>query len=171
MGIVVADVPVPSTTLSVPETKVVLPGKFTKSWETGIVAIDDTMTFVTPPITVVLPDSGAAEFTGIVVSPETTISDAPGIIVEGPPMGVAPIPEAMALAIAAAEDDAGDKVCGEVGRGEASGLLAFVGVDWDAGLFGAGEFTRVGVSVEVEGTGLILKLEIGVSIFVDGATD
>lgn len=128
-GIVVGEAPVPNTTLSVPETKVVLPGKFATRCEIGTVVADDTMTFVTPPITVVLPGKGTAGLTGMVVSPETIISDIPEITVGVPVMSVAPILEAMALAIAAAEEDAGDKLFGEAGGDEASGALADVDVD------------------------------------------
>lgn len=138
------------------------------------------ITLVTPFMIVVLPERGMAGLIGIIVAPEMTRSDVPEIRVGEAVMGDTPINEAIAEAIAAAEEEAGDivvgfgllsdpRVFGEEGGDEASGALGVVGATvFEASgldrLFGGveGEFSvgvevccSAGDSVEGEGDGSV----------------
>lgn len=89
------------TTSKEPSTSVVDPGNDSVTWFIGTVVTLDTMTLVTPLITVVLPAIGAAGLTGTIVSPLTTTAVFPSITT-GAGTWVAPIPLAIADATAPA---------------------------------------------------------------------
>jgi hypothetical protein len=105
--------PVPGTTFNVPLNSVVLPGRLATSWEIGIVEAEETMTFVKPVIIVVLPESSTEGLRGIIVEIETTMSEVPERMVGWAVMGLAPMREAVADAMAAAEEETGEIVVGE----------------------------------------------------------
>ena len=103
-----------------------------------------------PDITVVIPDRGAAGFTGTVVAPEITRSEVPPINVALSVIGLAPIAEAMADAIAAA-DDAGE--AGELpitaGAGVDVGIPAGGWDDWLCAGIDASECAREDATISV----------------------
>lgn len=191
-GTVVGLAPVPRTAFSVPLTSIVLPGREASSEDKETVVADDRITFVTPFRTVVLPESGTAGLTGIVVAAEMTRSEVPDITVGRAVMGVAPMAEAIAEAMAA-EEEAGERMLGESGVFEA-GVFAAEGGDNASGALGEadgdeasvfevsgldgvlgedeseGGFSGIvevcspaGDSVEGEGPGFALGLGVGVS--------
>jgi hypothetical protein len=128
------------------------------------------ITFVTPFITVVLPDRGTAGLTGTVVLPEMTRSDVPEIRVGEAVMGDAPIKDAITEAMTAWEDEPGEIALDDAGLFEegdkgAAGALGdaefgdeggedAAGALGDAELFGfeGGEDTA-GALGEVDGEG------------------
>lgn len=157
---VVGLAPVPRTTFSVPLTFVVLPGREASSEDRGTVVADDRITFVTPFMTVVLPESGTAGLTGIVVAPEMTRSDVPDMTVGRAVIGVAPMAEAIADAMAAAEEEeAGERVLGESWVFEA-GAFEVEGGDDASGVFGEADGDETSV-LEISGLDRVLGEDEG----------